>query len=270
MSLTTPPQRQHGNMLVLGASALVICVLLLAVGINLGFWSYKKVMVADAAEALAKPIFRSQIVDRANTEAMVRDIVTSDLELDRRLHDVRVEYVFSRGSAASGWTQLGRNPNPADDPFNRVEVLVCTTMTDVTGLFTLPEAEGGGPRQICQLGEARIEEPPDCLCTGALSSVLDSLVGALRSLLCIIPLLCGVVEKLNPVLDAGLDAVCNLEATLESAVRFLANLLQEGLSAGDLQKVLDAVDCLLKSVVVTVDTTLVTVLGENAIRIEYD
>jgi hypothetical protein len=278
--------RQRGSMLVLGISTLLFTILLLGFVVNYGHWQYKKTMVADAAEALAKPILKNQMIyremqktdpDYPDTEALVDQIIGEEIQPP---FGATAEFNFWRGEEEEEPEFVGEDPDPSveSERFNIARVEVCTPLDDISGLFTLADNE------ICMTAEALIPEER-CVCDGPLSSLVDTeVIEPLKNFLdgLVDALTCNALIKtgckktgtfLNEILDQGTALVCDVEHTADETVRFVSTLLnavEEGdVDSVDTTPLLEAVDCLLEETVVTVDKALVGVLGPDVIRVTY-
>lgn len=272
-------QRQRGSMLVLGISTLVITVLLLGFVVNYGHWQYQKTMVADAAEALAKPILKNQMIYREmgypDTEALVEQIIGEEIQPP---FGVTAEFNFWRGEEGEEPEYVAEDPDPSveSERFNIARVEVCTPLDDISGLFTLADNE------ICMTAQAFIPDE-ECLCEGSLSTLVDNVVisplkkvlDGLKDTTCkLLGIGCPKAGSfLNDILDQGTALVCDVEHTADETLRFVSTLLHAA-EEGDLGSVnttplLEAVDCLLVETVVTVDKALVGVLGPDVIRVTY-
>lgn len=227
-------RQQRGSVVVLALLALTTVVVLFALGVSVSFWMFKRGLVTDAAEAIAPPALRNQMTYRRmgnpNTETMIEEMA-AEARLQERLHDViiGVEFGYDDGS---GFVPVGRNPNPATTAFNVARVQVCTPLDDVTGTFQL-----GEDRFTCAVATARVPVTEDCYCNHAVCASYHGLA------------------KVTCLLG------CTLGYTLSGLLHTLFTL--------DLGQLLDALDCVFESLVMTVDSTVTWVLGPDIIRIEY-
>jgi hypothetical protein len=216
-------------------AVLVVCILLLGFGVNLGFWSYKKVVVADAAEAIVKAAIKNQLTYREagnpSTRSMIDDMV-ADLALADRLHTVTIGYEFGVDDG-SGFVSVGGDPDPKTTPFNAVRLQLCTPLDDITGSFTL------GNEEACVQAEASFTVSNDCRCNY---------------------MVCPTTEY------SGLGrTLCLLGCVVGSALRGVLELL----FTLNLAQLLIALDCVLDSLVVSLNTTFVWLLGPEAAQLEY-
>jgi len=232
-------QRQRGSMLVLGISTLFIAILLLGFVVNYGYWNFKKSLIADVASAVAEAGIRNQLTYRAAsappTKVMVDEIV-AEQELIEQLNDLGIGYEF--GLTEDGvYTSRGGDPDPTIQPFNTMRVQVCTPLDDITGSFVLLD------RETCVYAEAQFEVNNDCYCNHVV---------------------CPNSKYSGPL--AGLNkGLCMLGCTVGSLLGAVLNLLFT-LSLSDL---VIALDCILDTLVISVNTVVEWVLGTNAIKLTY-
>jgi hypothetical protein len=227
--------RQRGSMLVLGLGTLLFTILLLGFVVNYGHWNYKKSLIADVASAIAEAGIRNQLTYRAAseppTDAMVEEMV-AEQELIEQLNELGIGYEF--GLTEDGvYTSRGSDPDPAIQPFNTMRVQVCTPLDDITGSFVLLD------RETCVYAEAQFEVNNDCFCN-------------------------HVVCPNSKYSGLG-KGLCMLGCTVGSLLGAVLNLLFT-LSLSDL---IIALDCILDTLVISVNTVVEWVLGTDAIKLTY-
>lgn len=231
--------RQRGSMLVLGISTLVITILLLGFVVNYGYWNYKKSLITDVASAVAEIGIRNQLTYRAAsappTNVMVDEIV-AEQDLIEQLNELGIGYEFGL-TEAGVYTSQGGDPDPATQPFNTMRVQVCTPLDDITGSFVLLD------RETCVYAEAQFEVNNDCYCNHVA---------------------CPNSKYSGPL--AGLNkGVCMLGCTVSSLLSAVVHLLFT-LSLSDL---IIALDCILDTLVISVNSIVEWVLGTDAIKLTY-
>ena len=238
-------RHQRGSMLVVAISSVLVATLMLGFVVNFSHWQEQKNLIADVAEVVADAGIRNQLTYRAASNPPTNEMIDAmvvEQDLLARLHQLDIGYEFGLTQGTT-YISRGGDPDPATEPFNTMRVEVCTPLNDITGNFNLPSGK------TCIYAESRfdLDAIDDCRC--------DHVV-------------CPDSSYHNPLNKSLCMLGCTVGSLLGAAVNTVFDVLFSGLSTS-LGNLLIALDCVLETLVISVNKLVEWVLGDDSVQLTY-